>query len=154
MNKSIENMLFEISLWMRLLKEKNDIETNSIAKKIITENELLLLEVISKYNKLTISELNDKFGVIKLSAISLMTKKLEKEKGLIVKQRDTKDDRVVVVSLTNKGKQLLDAIKSRQSARFALILDSIQSEQEKKAITEVLERSIEKICEKLGFPKL
>jgi len=93
--------------------------TENITKHLAKNNLLKykVLYFISQYENLSVSMIIDKLG-IKKSNFALMTKDLESE-GLIVSKQGEIDKRCRMMSLTEKGKQSLDAYIASLDACFS-----------------------------------
>ncbi|NLG82103.1 MAG: winged helix-turn-helix transcriptional regulator [Bacilli bacterium] len=79
-----------------------------------------ILMALLKLGKCTIGTLADEVSMAGTN-ISTMCKKLDK-KGLLVRKREIRDERVVRVALTDKGKEIALAINQEIDAKIRVIL--------------------------------
>ena len=122
MAKSIEMILAEMSLRVRLL-----MSAENAGKRIggLSERETLLLELIGTKKGMCISEIAEFFGGVSSSTISMTITKLWRKHKLVKKNIMPKNQRVTLVSLTDKGKLLLAEIKKDQLMIYKTVTESL-----------------------------
>jgi DNA-binding MarR family transcriptional regulator len=89
-------------LWFKLSKEMKLHMDNCLAPSL-TESQLTLLEYLLSQDKMKPSDLLD-FLATTPAAVTTLLDRMEKS-GLIERERDGKDRRIVWVNVTEKGKQ-------------------------------------------------
>lgn len=94
----------------------------------ITRLQWMLLRHVSRNETSTIGNLAEKFGVSP-STISQMADRLEKN-GLIQRISDTKDARIKLVSLTEKGQELIHNIESAWARRLSEGLSQLSGDEQ------------------------
>lgn len=131
MQAQLIEALFTLS---RLMKENMTYSSKLLEVSLL---QLQVLIYIKKNPSLQMSEIATKFSIELPSATSLVTKLVSME--LVSRKSDKKDKRVVRVSLTKKGENLLsDAMKER-SKKMNDTLGHL-SEEDKKTLLEIVKR--------------
>ena len=103
----------------------------------ITTDQFSILQHIHRQHASTSTEIANTFGVGK-SAITALVNRLF-EKDLIIRERDQKDRRIVYLSLTEKGTEL---VKQTQAEVYRFISDKLSnfSENDVEAFLNALEK--------------
>ncbi|MDJ0669330.1 MAG: MarR family winged helix-turn-helix transcriptional regulator [Desulfobacterales bacterium] len=151
MAKSIEMILAEMSLRVRLL-----MSAENAGKRIagLSERETLLLELIGTKKELCISEIAEFFGGVSSSTISMTITKLWRKHKLVDKKIMPRNQRVTMVSLTDKGQQLLAEIKKDQLMIYKTVTESLGLAQEQdENLRKLLKNSIRFFDKQLGLNK-
>jgi len=147
---SLEQAIYEVSLRMRLAKAIQDFRTNSGTEKL-TEREVLLLELLSEREGMSVLEVAAFFPGTADSTISAALMRLWKEHGLISKGIDMENPRARVVALSEKGRKALQGIKRNSESRYGLLLEAISvTPKERTVLESVLERALNYIDQRLG----
>lgn len=94
-----------------------------------------ILSALLKHERLTMKELADKIGRDK-STVTVLVDKLIKQ-GYVEKTRDIEDNRVVFVSLTEKGRELKPMFDAISKDLISTVYKGI-SENEKEELIETL----------------
>jgi DNA-binding MarR family transcriptional regulator len=89
----------------------------------LTVGQTRILFLLSGEKKMSVTVLSRLLGVTP-GNLSAACKLLEK-KGLLVRQRDSKDERVVLIFLSEKGKETLCKLQERLDSRCRKILGEI-----------------------------
>ena len=131
-------LIDKISVKMRLLKVAQDTKSTSQ----YSEREVLLLELIDANKKMSISEITTRFKVVSKSIISSTISNFWKAQ-LVNKEKDFENQRVTHVSLTPKGKELLNTIRKHQDERFSILIKALNlSPEQKEMLEQILENAI------------
>lgn len=95
----------------------------------LSKPELLALESISKQKELTMSKLAKNLGVGFSTATSIIDRLIEKK--LVNRERNHGDRRVVKVSLSKRGKEIVSAYQEQKKKSFKKMIEVLtESEQE------------------------
>ena len=151
MAKSIEKILAEMSLRVRLL-----MSAENAGKRIagLSERETLLLELIGTKKEMCISEIAEFFGGVSSSTISMTVTKLWRKHKLVNKTILPRNQRVTMVSLTDKGRQLLDEIKKEQLMIYKTVTASLGlAADQDNNLRKLLANSIRYFDKQLGLNK-
>lgn len=97
-----------------------------------------ILMVLLKNGKCTIGELADEVNMAGTN-ISTMCKKLDR-RGLITRKREVRDERVVKVTLTEKGKEVANLINQEIDEKIKVVLN-----EENQDTMEVIIRGLTKL---------
>lgn len=99
----------ELTTFMpKMMREFAKRRSNALTKGTITVPQMLLLEIVFGKNMCTMSDLAKSTGVT-TSAVTGLTDRLIRAK-LITRTRGVKDRRIVIISLSEKGKNLIRKI--------------------------------------------
>ncbi len=85
---------------------------SALTKGTITIPQMLLLQIVFAKNMCTMTDLSKNMGITK-SAVTGLTDRLIRSK-LTIRTRGIKDRRIVIISLTEKGKNLIKKILSER----------------------------------------
>ncbi len=122
MEKSIEMLIYDMAFRVRLYI------TSKISEKRVadlTYRESLILELIGMKGNMSISQIGKLCPMISMSTISTTITKLWKENKFVDKKILPENQRVTIVSLTEKGQRVLTEIKKTQSDTFSTITTSL-----------------------------
>jgi DNA-binding MarR family transcriptional regulator len=131
----VENLL---ALW-RLLR----INTHPVRRGEITPEQYWLLKLLNKRVELSIGELAEVLGVTG-SSVTTACKRLEKS-GLLkrTRQADGQDERVVLVTLTDQGREQIEAWQQERRSELSKMLAPLSAEEQAE-----LQRLLERILER------
>lgn len=101
--------------------------SHPVRKGEITPEQYWLLKRLSRGGPMNISELAGGLGITNSSATTA-TKRLEKM-GLVARQRQKDDERVVLVTLTDAGRQVLEGWAGEQRRALADLLTPLNREE-------------------------
>jgi DNA-binding MarR family transcriptional regulator len=149
MAKSIEMILAEMSLRVRLLTS-----AENAGKRIagLSERETLMLELIGVKKEMCISEIAEFFGGVSSSTVSTTITKLWRRHKLVSKTILPRNQRVTMVSLTDKGRSLLAEIKKEQLMIYKTVSQSLGiTPVETENLKALLENSIQFLDDQLGL---
>ena len=128
-----------IGVWIRLLRASNII-SNEIRKKVgkkgVTLPQLYVLGTLGVLGDLPLGELSKQILVTKGNMTPIVDH-LEK-RGLVARERDLTDRRIVWVRLTPKGKELFSDIVSVYEEEFNQLLGSSLSPSQLKTLSTLL----------------
>jgi DNA-binding MarR family transcriptional regulator len=106
----------------------------------LTKPQFFVLNLLSKRGKCTVSELADEMFV-KPSAITTMIDRLYKS-GLVLRERDEEDRRVVYVQLSDEGMKALEKARSERRKIIERYLSHLEFE-ELKQFVYILEKIVQ-----------
>ncbi len=106
----------------------------------MTPEQYWLLRLLNRSGPLTMSELANELGIA-ISSATVSCKRLEKA-GLLTRERQSDDERVVRVALTEQGLARIDAWRQRKREALTHWL-SVLDAQEQKTLQSLIERVLE-----------
>jgi DNA-binding MarR family transcriptional regulator len=122
MKHNTEKLIYDMAFRVRLY----------IASKIsehkvgdLTDRETLILELVGMKGNMSISEIGSLYPTVSNSTISTTITRLWKDKKLVDKRIVPENQRVTTVSLTEKGKKVLEEVKRTQSEVFSTVTMSL-----------------------------
>jgi len=122
MKNTIEKLIYDMAFRVRLY----------IASKVsehkvgdLTDRETLILELVGMKGNMSISEIGGLYPTVSNSTISTTITKLWKDKKLVDKRILPENQRVTTVSLTEKGRKVLEEIKRTQSEVYGTVTVSL-----------------------------
>ena len=124
-----------LTLW-RLLRNLS----SPVRRAEMTPEKYWLLRLLNRTGSLNISELANELGIA-ISSATVSCKRLEKA-GLLTRERQSDDERVVRVALTEKGLAQIDAWRQRKREALTHWL-SVLDAQEQKTLQSLIERVLE-----------
>lgn len=143
----LERLIDEISVRMRLLQVEQDTEDSGR----YSEREILLLELIDKKKKISISEITTKFKIIGKSVISSTISNFWKAQ-IVNKEKDFENQRITYVSLTPKGKKSLNTIRKHKADRFSTLIEALNlNPKQKEMLEQILENAIKLLDKKMAL---
>ena len=118
----------------------------------LTDRETLILELVGMKGNMSISEIGSLYPTVSNSTISTTITKLWKDKKLVDKRILPENQRVTTVSLTEKGRTVLEEIKRTQSEVFGTVTVSLGlSPDQVEYFQEILENAIRYFDKTLGL---
>ncbi|MFC1859416.1 MarR family winged helix-turn-helix transcriptional regulator [Thermodesulfobacteriota bacterium] len=149
MEKNIEILIHELSFRVRLYRLLTSAESKI---EDLTDRELLILEIISIKENMSISDIAALYPKVSGSTISTTITKLWKDKKLVNKTILPENQRVTIVNLTAKGKQVVEQIKKTDAMVYSTITKSFDIPIDyNEFIENIIERSIEFFDRELGL---
>jgi DNA-binding MarR family transcriptional regulator len=124
-----------LTLW-RLLRNLS----SPVRRAEMTPEQYWLLRLLNRTGPLNISELANELGIA-ISSATVSCKRLEKA-GLLTRERQSDDERVVRVALTAKGLAQIDAWRQRKREALTHWLGVLDA-QEQKTLQSLIERVLE-----------
>ncbi len=124
-----------LTLWRQLRNL-----SNPVRRAEMTPEQYWLLRLLHRSGSLSISELANELGIA-ISSATVSCKRLEKA-GLLTRERQSDDERVVRVALTEQGLAQIDSWRQRKRevlTRWLSVLDA----QEQKTLQSLIERVLE-----------
>lgn len=134
--EELVEMLFKIS---RLMKEKMSYTNNIVHLSILQIQALFFL---NKNKKASMSDIAEYFHIELSSATSLLNKLYDQD--FVKRLEDEKDRRLVIITLTSKGKELLERAMHERREKIEIIL-SYLSDKEKTDLLQILKTLSNKI---------
>ena len=122
MKNNTEKLIYDMAFRVRLY-----IASKISEQKVgdLTDRETLILELVGMKGDMSISEIGSLYPTVSNSTISTTITKLWKDKKLVDKRILPENQRVTTVSLTDKGKKVLEEIKRSQSEVFSTVTVSL-----------------------------
>ncbi len=149
MKKHTESLIYDMAFRVRLYIASK-ISENKVGD--LTDRESLIIELIGMKGSMSISEIGSLYPTVSNSTISTTITKLWKDKQLVDKRILPENQRVTTVSLTEKGKKVLEEIKRTQSEVFSTVTVSLGlSPDQVEYFQEILENAITFFDKTLGL---
>jgi DNA-binding MarR family transcriptional regulator len=122
MGENTEKLIYKLAFRVRLYTA-----SRVLNKKVadLTDRETLILELIGMQDSMSISEIGNLYPKVSNSTISTTITKLWKDKKLVDKKILPENQRVTIVSLTEKGQKVLTEIMHTQADAFSTITESL-----------------------------
>jgi DNA-binding MarR family transcriptional regulator len=140
MPAELGKLIDELGTRMRLLRAAQE---GSSQNEDLSERDILLLELLSNRGKMAVSEISAAYPNVSESTISTNITKLWKNKKLVSKTINPENQRVTVVDLTDKGRELLRVIKQQRSERLATLFRAMEfADGEREMMERVIARAI------------
>ena len=149
MKNNTEKLIYDMAFRVRLY-----IASKVSEQKVgdLTERETLILELVGMKGNMSISEIGSLYPTVSNSTISTTITKLWKDKKLVDKRILPENQRVTTVSLTEKGKKVLEEIKRTQSEVFSTVTVSLGlAPDQVQYFQEILENAITFFDKTLGL---
>ena len=124
-----------LALW-RLLRNLS----HPVRRAEMTPEQYWLLRLLHGAGSLSISELANELGIA-ISSATISCKRLEKA-GLLTRERQLDDERVVRVALTQQGLARIDAWRQRKREALTHML-SVLDQHEQQVLQSMIERVLE-----------
>jgi len=122
MGKNTESLIYDMAFRVRLYMASK-ISEQKVAD--LTDRESLIIELVGMKGSMSISEIGNLYPSVSNSTISTTITKLWKDKKLVDKNILPENQRVTTVSLTEKGKRILEEIRHTQAEVFSTIAVSL-----------------------------
>lgn len=136
-----DKLVEDIVRLMRTLRQM----THPVRRGEITQQQFWLLRQLDREGPLSIGDLADMLGVSPSTA-TIACKRLEKA-GLVTRERQTDDERVVQVGLTAAGTEQVAAWRRRYRETLAELLTPLN-----RAERDELQRLIERVLDEASLP--
>ena len=150
MKEVTEMLVYDMAFRVRLYLASKLSEEKKIDN--LSEREALLLELIGTKRSMSISEIGNFYPRVSGSTISTTITRLWKDKKLVDKNILPENQRITTVSLTDRGRDVLNQIKQKQSDVFSTVTNSLGLSPElDRSFKEILENAIGYFDEKLGL---
>ena len=149
MKNDTEKLIYDMAFRVRLY-----IASKVSEQKVgdLTERETLILELVGMKGNMSISEIGSLYPTVSNSTISTTITRLWKDKKLVDKRILPENQRVTTVSLTEKGKKVLEEIKRTQSEVFSTVTVSLGlAPDQVQYFQEILENAITFFDKTLGL---
>ena len=149
MKNNTERLIYDMAFRVRLY-----IASKISEQKVgdLTDRETLILELVGMKGNMSISEIGSLYPTVSNSTISTTITRLWKDKKLVDKRILPENQRVTTVSLTEKGKKVLEEIKRTQSEVFSTVTVSLGlSPDQVEYFQEILENAIGFFDKTLGL---
>ncbi len=148
MENTISGLIYELSLRVRLLRASR--ESSADPSSNLSRREELILEIVGLRGQSSVSSIRASYPSVTLSAISSAITTLWKRK-LVEKHADPDDQRVTLITLSKKGREVLAAIRKDQKAVLGKVSESLNLTPEQEALMKsILARSIDYFDKRLS----
>ena len=129
----------ELSQRMRLLKAMQEEASDS---ERLTERDEMILDLLSKRGRMTISEIAAEDPNVSFSTISLNITKLWRKLKLVSKTISPENQRTTFVELNEKGREAIEAMKQQREKRFKVLYEALGvTDGEKELLMRILKRA-------------
>ncbi|MCP4626965.1 MAG: hypothetical protein GY850_26165 [bacterium] len=150
MKEVTESMIYDMAFRVRLYLAAKLSEDKRVTD--LSDREALLIELIGTKGSMSISEISNFYPQVSNSTISTTITKLWKVKKLVDKSILPENQRITTVRLNDKGHEVLDQIKQKQSDVYATVAKSLfLNAEQNESFHVVLESSIGFFDELLGL---
>jgi DNA-binding MarR family transcriptional regulator len=135
MDKGITGLLYELSLRVRVLRASQESITDKSSA--LTRREELLLEIIGLRVQSSVSSIRASYPSVTLSSISNSITELWKKK-LVEKHVNPDDQRLTMITLSEKGKAVLTSIRKSQKIMLGKVTESLNLTEEQEVLVKDL----------------
>ena len=140
MDKGITGLLYELSLRVRVLRASR--ESHADKSSDLKPREELLLQIIGLMEESSVSSIRALYPSVTLSSISSAITGLWKKK-LVEKHVSPDDQRLTMIRLSEKGKEVLTGIRKSQKMMLGRVAESLNlTEEQGVLLKDLLVRSI------------
>jgi DNA-binding MarR family transcriptional regulator len=126
-----EMLIYEMALRVRLFRMFMGVE-NILGE--LTEREILILELLSLRDSMSISEIAELCPTVSGSTISTTITKLWRDDKLVSKTILPENQRVTMVSLTDEGRRMVGEIKRAKAQLYSTVAQSLDLSPEEEGI--------------------
>lgn len=141
MKEVTANMIYDMAFRVRLYIASTLYEEKRVND--LSDREALLLELIGTKDNMSISEISNFYPRVSNSTISTTITRLWKEKKLVDKHILPENQRITIVSLNDKGREILEQIKQKQSDVFTTVATSLgMNAEQNESFHQILQSSI------------
>lgn len=126
MKSDTENLIYEVSLRARRFIATIDKKNKG---KDLSPREIIIMDVIKKNDKMTISQIENALPMISRATVSNAITTLWRNKKLVTKTIDPENQRTRVVSLTTKGQSALRSAKESREELFKTFVKALDLRQ-------------------------
>ncbi len=150
MKEITESMIYDMAFRVRLYLAAKLSEEKQVSD--LSDREALLIELIGTKGSMSISEISNFYPQVSNSTISTTITKLWKVKKLVDKSILPENQRITTVRLNDKGREVLDQIKQKQSDVYSTVAKSLfLNAEQNESFHGILESSIGFFDELLGL---
>jgi DNA-binding MarR family transcriptional regulator len=150
MGPEFEKAIHELSLRMRMIRAVQEGDSQDS----LNEREALILQQLLERDVMTVSEIAQSWPNVSESTISMTITRLWREKGLVSKTINPKNQRVTIIKLTEKGRQEIQKWLKQQGERFNALFHAINvTPEEKEVMIRICERGSRFLDQYLGTMK-
>jgi len=150
MKEATEMMIYDMAFRVRLYIAAKLSEEKRVHD--LSDREALLLELIGTKGDMSISQVSNFYPRVSNSTISTTISKLWKEKKLVDKIILPENQRITTVRLTDKGRDMFERIKQKQSDVFTTVAQSLGlNAEQNESFHQILASSIGYFDELLGL---
>ena len=151
MGPELENAIAEVTLRMRLIRALQEEQHPTVP---LSEREVMILELLDKRGKMSISEIAASIPKLSDSTVSTSVTKLWRDKHLVSKTISPDNQRTTIVELTEGGKKAIETINNQRTERFKALFQALEmSDGEKEVFVNILNRMIPFFDKYLGLDK-
>lgn len=141
MKMTIEMLIYEMAFRVRVFRMSQGTEKR-FGK--LTDRDMLLLEILNVNDNARISDICKLYPIVSSSTISNSISRLWKEHRLVDKKINPNNQRETTVSLTAKGKKVIEEIKQSHIKVYKTISESLNlTEDEEQVFRDALRKGID-----------
>lgn len=134
-----------IKIFPRLMRAVSKESSDELIRGEITIPQMILLQILLEKNMCTMSNIAKDMGIT-TSAVTGLTDRLIRSK-LITRTRGIKDRRIVIVSLTEKGKDLIKRIFNQRQQMMRRVL-SVLTPKEREIYLSLIKKIYNRLIKK------
>lgn len=128
-NKQLDELQNSIGDFVYLVNR----ETRTIRGSLnLADGQIFLLLILSRHESVKASDIASRIGIT-FGAVTGMTDKLL-SLGLITRERSAEDRRVVLISITEEGRQVISEIKNKRAERLRSLLGHMEADSISRAL--------------------
>ena len=151
MGPDLVKAIHGVSMRMRLLRA---VQEDRSSAEGLTERDLMILELLSNCGRMTVSQIAEASPNVSDSTVSTTVTKLWRDREMVSKTIDPKNQRTTIVELTGKGKEAIKLYSEQRAERFKALFQAIEmTDAEKDVFVTVLNRAIPFLDKILGLDR-
>jgi DNA-binding MarR family transcriptional regulator len=141
MEMTINMLIYELAFRVRMYRMSKKSEKKKVGT--LSDREALLMEILRMKDNVRISDICSLYPSVSSSTISNTISNLWKDK-LVSKKINPHNQREITVSLTPKGKKIVEEIRNINTKVYEVITESLNlTEDEEKVCKRVLKKGID-----------
>ena len=149
MEKDLDMLIYELIFRVRLYRWSKNA---AVKTEDLTERDMLLLEILSMKENMSISDIAALYPNVSGSTISTTITKLWKDKKLVNKTIFPENQRVTMVNLTDEGKRIVEQIQETDLKMYKTISTSLNLlSKHNEFFTRSIQKTIEFFDNQLGL---
>jgi DNA-binding MarR family transcriptional regulator len=144
-------LIDELSMRMRLMRATQE---NGASVAELSERDIFLLELLDGRGQMAVSEIMAACPHVSESTISTNITKLWRDKKLVSKNINPDNQRITLVELTDKGREVLRVVRQQRTERMATLFHAMEfTDEEREVMERVTSRAVTYFDEYLGLKK-
>ena len=151
MGPDLQKAIHDLSLRMRLLRA---IQEDDSATLNLTEREEMIVYLLAERGEMTVSQIASAAPNVSFSTVSTTITKLWRDKKLVSKSISPDSQRVTIVDLTDKGHDIMDQLREKETIRYKTLIRALEvTDEEKMILLRMLTRANTFFDKYLGLEK-